>query len=246
MRRYFDYLKSLFLHKLYVFKAGRYVGVSLWQLLVHDLSKLSPTEFGAYVRYSATEEGRGSEAFAAAWLHHENANPHHWGHWIPRSGKYANQPLPMPERYVREMVADWMGAGRLYQGYWDIADWVNGFFERTADKLHPDTAYMLEYRVLEEIGVMRAAESRVWMTLSRYFDWSGERMTFHCPDCGCELFDTDTKVGYGEESSYGIVYHCPCGSAISDPGGFEERINGKYPITYDTAYRLKLAKEKVG
>jgi N-acetyl-anhydromuramyl-L-alanine amidase AmpD len=31
--------------------------------------------------------------------------------------------LPMPEPLVREMVADWMGAGRAITGQWDVAGW---------------------------------------------------------------------------------------------------------------------------
>ena len=62
-----------------------------------------------------------SLGFACAWLHHQNLNPHHWEYWIARSahtrgGYEDNDPLPMPEPYIREMVADWLGAARAYEG----------------------------------------------------------------------------------------------------------------------------------
>jgi hypothetical protein len=34
-----------------------------------------------------------------------------------------NFPLPMPRKYVLEMVADWAGAGRAITGKWDVKGW---------------------------------------------------------------------------------------------------------------------------
>lgn len=50
--------------------------------------------------------------------------------------------LPMPEAYVREMVADWMGAGRAITGRWDVAEW----YKKNRDNmvLHPDTRTRVE------------------------------------------------------------------------------------------------------
>jgi len=50
--------------------------------------------------------------------------------------------LPMPERYVREMVADWMGAGRAITGKWDAPAW----YEQNKYKmvLHPDARGLVE------------------------------------------------------------------------------------------------------
>jgi hypothetical protein len=31
--------------------------------------------------------------------------------------------LPIPAHFVREMVADWMGAGRAITGRWEAAEW---------------------------------------------------------------------------------------------------------------------------
>lgn len=54
--------------------------------------------------------------------------------------------LPMPERYVREMVADWYGAG-MAQGKPDIAGWhaANGWRKT----LHPDTLARVEDLLVE-------------------------------------------------------------------------------------------------
>jgi len=50
--------------------------------------------------------------------------------------------LPMPEKYIREMVADWAGAGRAITGKWDVSDW----YEKNKEKmtLHPDTRARVE------------------------------------------------------------------------------------------------------
>jgi hypothetical protein len=50
--------------------------------------------------------------------------------------------LPMPEKYVREMVADWMGAGRAITGRWEVAQW----YAKTREHIivHPDTRARVE------------------------------------------------------------------------------------------------------
>lgn len=55
--------------------------------------------------------------------------------------------LPMPERYVREMVADWCGAGRAITGKWEVAQW----YTKTRDHiiLHPSTRRLVEDLIAE-------------------------------------------------------------------------------------------------
>ena len=54
-----------------------------------------------------------------------------------RAANRAGMPLEMPERYAREMVADWMGAGRAISGKWEAADWYRRNYD--AIQLHPHT-----------------------------------------------------------------------------------------------------------
>ena len=129
---YLKFLWSLLRHKWFVLQAGLKLHVPLWWLLIHDSSKFSRSEFGRYARNfqgdyskSPVDQKRVSDEFTVAWLHHENRNDHHWGYWIPRSGKSANKTLPMPEMYIREMVADWHAASRAYTGSWNIAGWLS-------------------------------------------------------------------------------------------------------------------------
>ena len=55
--------------------------------------------------------------------------------------------LPMPEKMVRVMVADWMGAGRAITGKWEV--WV--WFEKNRHKivLAPETWPLVEDLIRE-------------------------------------------------------------------------------------------------
>lgn len=57
-------------------------------------------------------------------------------------------PLPMPEKYVREMVADWMGASRAYTGSWDMRSWLDKNLPKM--RLHPETRRLVNL-VLSEV-----------------------------------------------------------------------------------------------
>jgi len=118
------YLLLTLKHKWFVLVAGLRLGVPFWRLLVHDLSKLGFAELPHYQRQFF---GRADDpvGFVRCWLHHQNRNDHHWEYWIPRTGHNRctpphpdNEPLPMPDAAILEMVADWMAAGRAYEGRW--------------------------------------------------------------------------------------------------------------------------------
>jgi hypothetical protein len=124
------FLESLNQHIAYVQEQGRRMGISEIQILGHDLSKFSAQEIPFYARNffggkSPVDQPHSDVEFACAWLHHQNHNPHHWEYWVSRSGKYKNQALPMPEKYIKEMIADWHGASKAYTGDWDISEWLN-------------------------------------------------------------------------------------------------------------------------
>lgn len=156
---YIKFLKSLLLHKWYVLNAGRFLGVSLWRLIIHDWTKFLPVEFFRYARnFFGDNKEAAADGFVLAWLHHENSNPHHWGYWIPRTGKSANEPLPMPEVYIREMVADWMGASKTYTGEWDIVEWLGENLPEM--RLHSETKQGLS-TILRCIGIA-LTDDHVW------------------------------------------------------------------------------------
>jgi hypothetical protein len=162
------YLSYVVRHKWFVLRAGLRTKAPLWRLLIHDWSKFQPCEWGPYVRkfYGSAPSlnpvyfgGDGwrewnqaqwanqiESEFDRAWLHHQHANPHHWQHWMLREDSGAVKLLSMPEKFAREMVADWMGAGRAITGKWEAAEWYAR--NRGVIQLHPATRTFVE-RLLE-------------------------------------------------------------------------------------------------
>lgn len=63
----------------------------------------------------------------------------------------------MPETYVREMVADWLGAGRGYHGSWDIQPWLDKDHHKA--NLHPTTVLILQ-NVLQNVDFHWPDEAR--------------------------------------------------------------------------------------
>lgn len=121
---YFWYVAA---HKARVFVECCRLGIPLLGLL-HDFSKLSPSEFGPYARYfkkgvaDAPKPTTGEEKVfrMAAFLHTGRHNKHHWQYWVrtDKDGGYSR--MGMPAKYVREMVADWRAMGdavRWYQNF---------------------------------------------------------------------------------------------------------------------------------
>ena len=148
MKAHVQYLSYVVRHKWFVFVAGLKIGAPLWRLLIHDWSKFLPVEWGPYVQSFYGPWGykeRPPEvvtAFDRAWLYHQHANPHHWQHWILREDSGATKVLRMPTGLVREMVADWMGAGRAITGRWEVSEWYAANREKII--LHPDTRTTVE------------------------------------------------------------------------------------------------------
>lgn len=167
MNAHWRYLKYVLRHKWFVYQAGRKTGVSRWQLLCHDLSKFRPDEWQPYAFYFYGEpfpdakwygdfcnwepwehtESGSKHAFNVAWLKHLHRNPHHWQHWVLRNDDGTTHALRMPLRYCREMVADWIGAGRAIHGKNEVREW----YAKNANKmiLHPDTRARVEMLIKE-------------------------------------------------------------------------------------------------
>ena len=125
---HWEYFKKVCRHKWHVGRACFRYGL-YWRGIVHDLSKFSRAEFGPYAMYFHTPDGKSSyrtkTAFDHAWRHHVAHNPHHWEYWIAFNRGYPVA-ADMPEKYILEMVADWIGAGMTYDGQPDPNVWYYG------------------------------------------------------------------------------------------------------------------------
>ncbi len=167
--KHIKYLSYLVRHKWYVMLACFRYGL-YWQGIVHDWSKFLPSEWLPYAEsfYGSRSKLIGEiqkthvalsqeethdlatirRQFDIAWLKHQHRNPHHWQHWVLREDSGLTKVLPMPRRYLLEMLADWEGAGRAITGKTGTTP---GWYAKNRDKimLHEDTRWsvdiMLEY-----------------------------------------------------------------------------------------------------
>lgn len=148
------YFFKIWQHKYYVFVAGMYMKVSLFRLIKHDFSKFLPSEFVGYYEkfYSKSKNGK---KFPMSWRLHYSRNDHHWEYWLiikglTNSGEIEVEASEMPEPAVREMVADWLGASRSYEGEWpQIDSWK--WYKENKDRIivHPNTQNLID-TLLEE------------------------------------------------------------------------------------------------
>ena len=212
MTKYFKYFWYIIRHKWFVMLACFDMGL-YWQGIVHDLSKLLPSEFFPYANffYGKKKEVRdstgyykptdtGDKAMDFAWLLHQKRNKHHWQWWVlpedngeskwliqsnedigpdylsienkkiamfadwdsrqfdnPTFGirqkdrdnsllvkKLLNRPnvyaMPIPMKYLKEMLCDWIGAGKA-QGKPDIKSWWDANNHKM--QLHPESRTIL-------------------------------------------------------------------------------------------------------
>ena len=140
--RHISYLKYLLRHKWFVLVACYKINASIWLGIIHDLSKFKPSEWIPYARCFYKSDGSKqydeSFEFTCAWNDHQKHNKHHWQYWLITWDRGETEALPMPYKYVKEMVADWMGAGRAITGKWETAEWYMNNKDKI--KLHPNTA----------------------------------------------------------------------------------------------------------
>jgi hypothetical protein len=151
-------------HKWFVFLAGIKIGCPLWRLLTHDLSKFSRRELKHYGRQFFGKADRPYD-FIKCWIHHQNHNDHHWEYWIPRTGHNRckppypdGKPIRMPDGAVLEMIADWCGASRAYEGFWPWERpwyWFDAnYHTNIKPKLHNETSELIEKVLLEKFSII--------------------------------------------------------------------------------------------
>lgn len=156
--RHLHYLRYVLRHRWFVFLACCWLGTPLCGL-VHDLSKFRPSEWIPYAAYfygPAEKKPQRKRAFLQARELHYGRNKHHPEYWVRPLARFWTHPdvftlvtgnehlaiLPMPHKYVLEMVADWTGAGRAISGR---KDWRPWYLENASQlRLHPKTRAMVE------------------------------------------------------------------------------------------------------
>lgn len=128
--------------------------------ITYDLSKFSPTEFLESIKFyqggksSPIPAAKKAQGYSLAWQHHKGRNKHHYEYWTDNYD-LGTTCIKMPYKYVLELVADYLAAGRTYRGknftFVDEYEW----WMKCKDyrKIHEDTKqlitkmlYMLAYR----------------------------------------------------------------------------------------------------
>ena len=149
MKRYLRYLGYVLRHKWFVFVESLKFGIP-WLGVTHDWSKFRLSEFIPYARYFYNSNGSlrdlrdetgyykptntGDQAFDFAWLLHQKRNKHHWQWWVLPEDEGGLKTLPIEERYLKELLADWIGAGRA-QGTPHTRAW----YQKHRDKMQLDS-----------------------------------------------------------------------------------------------------------
>lgn len=167
MNKVWQHFKTISYHKYLVAKGCFKVGLYR-QGILHDMSKYSPTEFWVGVRYfqgnrSPNNAEREEIGYSSAWLHHKGRNKHHYEYWIDYSAKGGDGclvPVPMPPKYIAEMVIDRIAASKVYEGSQYTDSSALEYYLRGKGKIpiHPQTAEILErmLRTLSEKGEREA------------------------------------------------------------------------------------------
>lgn len=119
MSNFWKHLRKIQMHRkwvrYYCFKCG-----IPWQGITHDLSKYSPTEFFESVKYyqgtsSPINAAKADKGYSDAWFHHKGWNKHHYEYWMDNFDD-GGQNIIMPFKYWVELICDYLGASRAYNG----------------------------------------------------------------------------------------------------------------------------------
>lgn len=140
-------------HHRWLVRAGCFRVGLYWQGLTHDLSKYSPAEFRVGARYyqgtcSPNAGERQEKGYSEAWMHHKGRNRHHYEYWTdmnPKTRVYES--VPMPRRYLAEMVADRIAACKVYEGaaYSTASPLAYLMRSREKDLMNPQIRRELEF-----------------------------------------------------------------------------------------------------
>jgi len=147
-----QHFKTITKHRMLVMQGCFRVGLYR-QGLTHDLSKYAPTEFMIGARYyqgvrSPNAAEREEKGYSEAWMHHKGRNRHHYEYWTDMNMETrCYESIPMPRKYLVEMVMDRRAACMVYQGKNYTPGSALAYFlkSRERDLMHPQTRRELGY-----------------------------------------------------------------------------------------------------
>ena len=149
MKALFSHIKTILIHKYWVLYYCCKLGI-IWRGITHDLSKFHPKELFESVKYykkgvSPITLCKKDKGYSIAWFHHRGHNDHHYEYWVDNldNGGVA---IKMSYDALLEMIADWLAAGKTYNGksftYKDEFIWWENFLKGNP-KIHTDSQSMI-------------------------------------------------------------------------------------------------------
>ena len=174
VHNFFGHLNNVLTHRHMVFKFCCRVGIP-WQGFTHDFSKFTLTELIPSVRYyqgTASPIGaeRRAKGYSEAWLHHKAKNKHHWEYWVEFRDDGTEYYVKMPMNYVKEMLCDWLSAGKTYNRTTWLPNYPLEYFRKHESyyKLHPETkAFAL--KVLHMFAEKGEDETLNWLAKQKTY-----------------------------------------------------------------------------
>ena len=130
-------------HKIFVGQECWRYGL-WWQGIVHDASKFRWDELKGYTEHHFLKR-TSKEEFEKIRCLHAGRNPHHYEYWTYYSYVWREiVATAMPDRYRKEMLADWRGAAKA-KGFGG-EDAVRFYYLVNRDTiiLHPETRAWVE------------------------------------------------------------------------------------------------------
>lgn len=141
-------------HHRWLVRQGCFRVGLIWQGLTHDLSKYSPTEFSVGARFfqgnrSPNAAEREEKGYSEAWMHHKGRNRHHYEYWCDMSPvTKVYEPVPMPRKYLVEMVMDRRAACKVYEGKKYTDGSPLAYFEKSRERV------LMNEQTRQELGYL--------------------------------------------------------------------------------------------
>jgi hypothetical protein len=213
---------SKFLPSEWLPYSKKFYGPGKISWITRRIAQLWNPNIGVYRPEATTLAHEGWERYAAkrdydfnvAWLKHQHRSPHHWQHWLlaednpskrletpQTSGAQRAFPLQMPEHFVREMVADWAGAGRAIAGKWELPTW---FRKNRANIVLDDATKMLVIQLIQKLTVSGFLESDFCKATLQMPEQPS--ITLHCvryPEHTGDHHDAQTGFAWAPEAAHG-------------------------------------------
>lgn len=145
-------LKYITKHKYNIIGPGRDLGLGYGQLLKHDLSKLSPSEWGPYRDYWFSDKGVTGKndpeirkIFRTAATKHKAKNPHH------------TQSDTDPFKYRLEEVVDWYASAKTQtsdpKNFPEFISWYSANRERFINDPTNPVDFQVDFYIKRRLGL---------------------------------------------------------------------------------------------